>query len=178
MIVFNTFDTDMSFWDLYPELKIALSFKSLYKSDKSRGKDVSSKKMWFIVLTNAPNSRFINIPEKERYEIIGEDFMGNPNYYKDNKDVLEPLKEDLLKLIDTPSARHLRQWVKTLEDRTNFLRDVSYDLNNYDKLDKMAANTSALMETFKKINDALTKEAGAGDIKGGGRESLNDTGEI
>lgn len=178
MILINSFDTDMNFWEVYPDLKIALSFKNLYKSDKSRGKEVSSRKMWFLVLTNALNSRYINIPEEERYQIIGEDYMGDENYYKNNKDVMEPLKQDLLKLMDTPSSRHLRQWLKTLEDRTTFLESVEYDLNNFDKLDKMAANTSSLMETFKKINDAMVKEAGSGDVKGGGRESLNDTGEI
>lgn len=179
MIVINSFDTEINFWEVYPELKIALSFKDLYKSDKSRGKDVSSKKMWFVALTHSVNSKFINIPEEERYEIIGEDFMGDPQYYQNNKSTLDILIADLLKLMDTPSQRHLRQWTKTLEDRTNFLSEVSYDLNNFDKLDKMAANTSALMETFKKINEMLSREeAGMGNVKGGGQESLADTGEI
>lgn len=169
----------MNFWEVYPDLKLALSFKQLYKSDKSRNKEVSSKKMWFVVLTNALNSRYINIPEKERYEVIGEDFMGDPKYFENNKDVLGVLIEDLRKLSETPSQRHLRQWVKTLEDRTTFLEEVEYDLTNYKSLDDMAANTAKLMDTFKKLQDMILKEeAGVGSVKGGGQESLADTGEI
>ena len=179
MVLINNFDTDMNFWEVYPDLKLALSFKQLFKSDKSRNKEVSSKKMWFVVLTNALNSRFINIPEKERYDVIGEDFMGDKNYYKSNKDTLDELINDLKRLSETPSQRHLRQWVKTLEDRTTFLESVEYDLSNFKALDEMAANTAKLMDTFKKLQDMILKEeAGVGSVKGGGQESLADTGEI
>lgn len=179
MTIINNFDTDMSFWELYPEFKIALSFKDLYKSDKSRGKDVSSKKMWFVVLNYAPNSRFINVPEEERLQIIGEDYMGKENYYWENEKILLPLIEDFFKLNDTPTERHLRQWTKTLEDRTTFLSNTTYDLNNYEKLDKMAANTAGLMETFKKIKEMIMKEkSNEGSIKGGGQASLADSGKI
>lgn len=178
-MIINNFDTDINFWELYPDLKIALSFKDLYKSDKSRGKDVSSRKMWFVALTNAPTSKYINIPLEERYEVIGEDYMGDKNYYWMNQSILDPLISDLFKLNDTPSQRHLRQWIITIEDRTQFLKTVSYSLDNYDKLDKMNANTAALMTTFGKIQEMISKEeSGSGSVKGGGQESLADTGEI
>lgn len=179
MIIINNWETDENFWQLYPELKLALSFKDIYKSDKSRNKESSSKLMWFVALTTALNSKYINIPQDERYEVIGEDFMENKHFLKDNKVKLEKLIEDFKKISDTPAQRHLRQWLSTIDDRTKFLTTAKYDLDNYDKLDKMAANTAALMTTFKKINDDLIKEAsGGGDVKGGGRESLNDTGDI
>lgn len=179
MTVINNFDTDMNFWEVYPDLKIALSFRDLHKSDKSRGKDVSSKKMWFVVLTNSPNSRYNNVPLEERYQVIGEDFMNDSNYYWMNQSTLDPLIADLFKLTDTPSQRHLRQWINTLEDRTKFLENAKYNLDNYDKLDKMNANTAALMTTLSKLQEMMSKEdGGTGSVKGGGQESLSDGGEI
>src|SRR5690606_8196713 len=98
----NTWKVDTNFWDLYPDLKIALSFNTIYKSDKSSNKASSSKMMWFVALTTDLNSKYINIPKEERYEIIGEDFMGDIKYYKSNKVKLDMLIADFEKLSDTP----------------------------------------------------------------------------
>lgn len=179
MVLINVFDTDMCFWEIYPELKLATEFKQLYKSDKSRGKEVSSKKMWFVVLSNSMNSRFINVPEEERYRLLGDELMGNEEYYWANKDWLDPIILQLKTLAETPSYRHLRQWIKTLEDRTKFLEGVEYDLTNFKALDEMAANTAKLLDTFKKVQEMILKEeAGSGVVKGGGQVSLADSGEI
>lgn len=175
----NSWNTDMNFWDIYPEFKIALSFKELYKSDKSRGKESSSKIMWFVALTTSLNSKYYNIPLEERYQVIGEDYMGDIDYIKKIKAKLPNLIKDLERIEDTPVDRHLRQWDASLDDRTNFLSTMKYTLDTYEDLDKMAANTSKVFDTLKKIKDDKAKElAGGGSAKGGGQESLSDTGEI
>lgn len=175
----NTWEVDTNFWDLYPDLKIALSFNTIYKSDKSSNKASSSKMMWFVALTTDLNSKYINIPKEERYEVIGEDFMGDIKYYKSNKVKLDMLIADFEKLSDTPVKRHLRQWLNSLDDRTQFLSTVKYGLDTYEDLDKMAVNTSKVFDTFNKIKADLAKEeSGGGDVKGGSKESLADSGEI
>lgn len=175
----TTFDTESNFWELNPQFKAALSFKDLYKKDKSRNRKDSSKMMWFIALTNDIASTFYNLPIQERYEVIGEDYMDNIQYYKDHLKTLDPLIHDYIKLTTTAIDRHLLEWDARLEDRTKFLATTSYDLDNFDKLDKMNANTIAVFKNLDKIKEDLAKdESGSGDTKGGYKESLNDTGEI
>lgn len=175
----TVFDVEDNFWEVNPQFKIALSFKDLYKLDKSRKHIDSSKMMWFIAFVHDPNSIFYNLPLEEKEEVISEDYMDDISYSKKNKLKLIPLVDDYIKLTHSTIDRHLRQWIISLDDRTHFLSTVKYDLDNYKDLDTMAANTPKVFDTFKKIREEQEKEAsGGGNIKGGGIESLADTGEI
>src|SRR5690606_5933242 len=98
LMTISNFNTDENFWELYPEFKIAMSFKDLYKSDKSRGKESSSRIMWFVALCHSPRSRYRNLEINDRYEVIGEDYMDNPNYYKEHQKRIDPIIHDFLKL--------------------------------------------------------------------------------
>ena len=173
------FDSEENFWELNPQFKTALSFKDLYKEDKSKNKKNSSIVMWFIAYTHDMGSLFYNLPEKERFEIIGEDYANDIDYYKNNEKVLIPLVLDYTKLTTTAIDRHLLEWDARLEDRTRFLATTKYDLDNYDKLDKMNANTLGVFKNLEKIKEDIVKdESGTGDTKGGFKESLNDSGQI
>lgn len=173
------FDSEQNFWELNPQFKTALSFKEFYKKDKSRGKKDSSITMWFIAYTQDIGSLFYNLPIQERYEVIGEDYSNDINYYKKNITILEPLIDDYNKLTTTAIDRHLLEWDARLEDRTRFLATTKYDLDNFEKLDKMNANTLGVFKNLDKIKEDLSKqESGSGDTKGNFIESLNDSGEI
>jgi hypothetical protein len=175
----TVFDTDENFWEVNPQFKIALSFKDLYKGDKSKKRIDSSKMMWFISFVHDPNSTYYNLPLEEKEEVIGEDYMEDLTYANRHKNKLEQLIEDYVRLTHSTIDRHLKQWIISLDDRTHFLSTVKYDLDNYKDLDTMAANTPKVFDTFRKIKEEQEKEAsGGGNIKGGGIESLADTGEI
>lgn len=170
----HTFDIEQNFWELYPDFKIALSFKDLYKRDKSRGKINSSKIMWFIVFTRDMNSKFYNLILDEKNAVIGEDYMGDINYYENNKQELDILINDYIKLIYSPSRKHLLDWDIKILERSEFIASQKYSIDNYEDLDKMAANTAKIYDTLKNIKEALSKEEGEGNLKGGGMNSLND----
>lgn len=167
-------NTDQNFWELYPVFKVALSFKDLYKSDKSRGKESSSKVMWFIALCYSPTSRYRNLEINERLKVIGEDYFDNNNYYNVNKSKLDPLIEDFKKTELTPAQRHLLEWEEKIDQRSRFIASQDYDLSNFEDLDKMAANTTKIYDTFKSIKETLAKEEGEGVGKSGRKASLND----
>lgn len=170
----QVFDIEQNFWEIYPDFKIALSFKDLYKQDKTRGKERSSKLMWFIAYTRDMNSKFYNLPQAEKDAIIGADYLNNPNFYQDNKKDLDVLIEDYLKLMYTPSRRHLLDWDRKLLERSNLLAQISYTLENYEELDKMAGNTPKVYKAIADIRAELDKEEGEGNLKGGAMASLND----
>lgn len=170
----SNFNTDESFWELYPEFKVALSFKDLYKSDKSRNKISSSNIMWFVALCHSPRSRYKSLEIGDRYAVIGEDFMDNINYYEDNKTRLDPIILDFIKTETTAAQRHLDEWDKKQDERSKFISNLKYDLNTYEDLDKMAINTTKIYDTFFKIKEQLAKEEGEGVGKSGRKASLND----
>lgn len=170
----DIFDIEQNFWDIYPDFKIALSFKELYKSDKSRGKANSSKLMWFVAFTTDNKSKFYKLTLNERYEVIGEDYMGNPNFYEDNKEVLDKLIADYTRLKFSAAEKQLIDWEKKLDERREFINSQPYNFETFENLDKMAANTSKIYDELFKIKDRMSKEDGEGTAKGGQMTSLND----
>lgn len=170
----NTFDIEQNFWDIYPDFKVAMSFKDLYKQDKSRGKVNSSKLMWFLVYTRDFNSKFYNLPQHEKDAIIGDDYMKDSNFYENNKKELDVLIADYYKLQFSPSRKHLIDWDKKILERSEFIATQRYSFETYEDLDKMAINTNKIYDTLKALNEQLNKEEGSGSLKGGAVSSLND----
>ena len=170
----QVFDVEENFWDIYPDFKVAMSFKDLYKKDKSRGKVNSSKLMWFVVYTRDMNSKFYNLPQEEKDSIIGEDFLKDRDFYQNNKKELDVLIDDYTKLMYTPSRKHLMDWDKKLLERSELIGSIPYSLENYEELDKMASNTPKIYKAISDLKAELDKEEGSGSLKGGAVESLSD----
>lgn len=173
MSIIKLIDPEFDFWKLYPEFTKIEEFKQLRKEFKN-----SSDVMWFIVNCFDLNSKFINLPLEDRVQIVGKDYLGDSSFYQTNRVKLDSLIELYEKMNDTPIQRHMRQWTETLEKRTKFLRECEYDLDNFDKLDKMATGTTALLVAFEKIKKSLEAEKGEGTTKGNAIPSLADSEEI
>lgn len=170
----QVFDIEQNFWDIYPDFKIALSFKDLHKQDKSRGKVNSSKLMWFVAYTRDMNSKFYNLHQEEKDAIIGADYMKDENFYSNNKKDIDPLIKDYIKLMYTPSRQHLIDWDTKLLQRSQLIGSIPYTLENYEELDKMASNTPKIYKAISDLRAELDKEEGEGSLKGGAMESLSD----
>lgn len=175
--VLETFTPDANFWEENQQFKIAEPFKSLYKSDKSRGKKDSSLKMWFIALCYDRESKYFKLsPDGQdgKHYVIGSDYCDSPNFYEDNKSILDPCIDMFIKMSYTPMQRHLKTWEDLLDKRTKFLQTQEYDLSTFEDLDKMAVGTQKVHATIKQVLDDLSKEEGSGSVKGGAIASLND----
>lgn len=167
-------DPDLDFFELYPNYKLGMEFKKFYTRDRTKNKQRSSKIMWFVVLTRDPSSIFYNLPQEEKDQVVGEDYMGDKDFYKKNKEELDLIIADYERLTLTPAKQHLLSWDKKIQERTEFINNTKYTLDNFDSLDKMASNTAKIFETLEKIKEDLSKEEADGTIKGGGAASLND----
>ena len=77
MIAFNS---DFNFWELNPELKYAEKLKSLYDSDKSKKKEDSSKIMNAIYMLVHKDSRYADLPERERKILIATDYLKDSSF--------------------------------------------------------------------------------------------------
>ena len=173
----DNFNTEESFWDVYPEFKITNPYKDLYKKDKSRNKKDSSTMMWFVALCYSKASKYRKLAKDGidgKHYVIGEDFCANRSYYSDNKEQLDIIIESFISGQYSALERHLMTWDELLDKRTAFLKEQEYDFSTADDLDKMAVGTKKVYDTIKGIWDELAKEDSSGVGKGGQMASLND----
>jgi hypothetical protein len=173
MSIINNIDPKYNFWEIYPDLSIIEEFKKIQKDYKK-----SSDIMWFIVLCFDLDSKYINLPIEERTELLSKDYLKDKDWYRNNHTLIADAVKMYENLTDTTSRRQLRQLKETMEKRTKFLRETEYDLDNFEKLDKMASNTANLFKVLEAIEKQLSKEEGIGATKGGHELSLADQDSI
>lgn len=174
MSIITTINFDLDFWELYPNLAHIEEFKYIKANYRK-----SSKVMWFIVgcFDLSTNNIFRDLTFEDKTYILGKDLLGDEKFYSKNDKNLDAAIQRFISF-DTAAKRHLRQWVETLEKRTAFLKEAEYSFDNYEKLDKMAANTSNIFKTFNEIDKQLNKEESGSTTKGGYVPSMNDNDEI
>lgn len=173
----DNFNTELNFWDLYPEFKVLNPFKDIYKKDKSKGRRESSTFMWFIALCYSKASKYVKLAcdgIDGKHYVIGLDFCGDTSYYSKNKVDLDICIDAFINIQYSALERHLKTWDDLLDKRTAFLKQQDYDFNTAEELDKMAIGTKKVYDTIKQIWDELSKEDSSGVGKGGSVASLND----
>lgn len=188
MAVVDSFDTNNNFWEVNPQLKVAGPFKDLYTSDKSTNKLYSSKKMWCIALISDRKSMYYNLPEKEKIELVFEDYFGDKSWPSKNEKLFLELCAFYVKLSDTSAMRTLRQIEDKLEERAKFLKETNYTMGEkgdkgwvwgtVDTIDRMMANTKKIYDMYDEARKIVEQEEASGTTVGNNRESPSDTGDI
>jgi hypothetical protein len=186
MNVLNTFDLNVNFWVVNPSLKIPEPFAKLYNEDKSKDKKDSSQIMWAIALLCDTDSKFANIPEDDRKNLIRKDFLKNDKFSFIN---YQAQIDHFCNFILTPAKRALKDWNDKMIERAEFLKRTEYTLGEIgdkgnwvggtaDVIDRMMSNTKKLYDDYQRVIESLeeekTKEAGKGNRKA----SLSDDGGI
>lgn len=174
MSIINNVDPKYNFWDMYPDLEFIQEFNNIKKIYKNK----SSEIMWFIVLCFDLDSKYISLPIEERTALLAKDFLKDQKWYLENHLTIVDAVRMYENITDNTSRRQLRQLKETMEKRTRFLRETEYDLDNFEKLDKMASNTANLFKVLEAIEKQLSKEEGVGATKGGHELSLADQDSI
>lgn len=169
------FQPEMNFWELNPELKYPEVFAEFYQQDKTKDKSESSKVMNAIYLLLDKESRYRELPEKERKNLICKDYLKNKEF---NWDSVKNLQNEFLRFTSTKAKKLLRNWEIKLEERDEYISGLKYDEDTAEHLDKMMAATQKIWEQYLSILNEVEKEEGAGSVKGGGVESLSESGRI
>lgn len=172
------YDTSISFWELYPDLKKHKEFKALYKKDKQSGKLSSSRMMWAFAyyVDISMSNQLRNLPDSEKEEIINDDYLAQGVY-------LEPLKNAeaitaMSKLLMPRKRGVLKNYYSKLEERASLLEKTAYTLENAKELDNLIANTDKLFDAISKIESSLEHTETDGRVAGGRIESASEKGLI
>lgn len=177
MGLLTTFETEANFWKLNPQLLIPEPLAKLYKQDKSKDKNDSSRIMWAICLYIDPSeeNKFRNFPEKDRKELIISDYLQDSKFkFESYKDITDWYSKNMLSNVE----RALISWRNKLTERETFIMSTVYTLESADALDKIMANTDKLFNQLERVEKQYVKEQIDSKDKGGKEASLSDKGLI
>lgn len=169
-------ETNKTFWEIYPELKILRKLGVLYKEDKSKNKIESAKLMWCIHLCCNPNSKLYNVEEK--WEVVSEKILGKKDFdwksdninslIEDYKDAMLTTAQKSLYLTEellikrSKSLQNQAQLYESLDkasthkERMDFLKEIKI-------YDDMLGNTTKLMTEYTKIKKMIEEENSKSD---------------
>ena len=199
----DSFDKKRNFWEEFPDYKVNRMFGTFWALNKKNNLlKNSSLFMWLLTLCYDRKSVFFPQPDQDKWEVVGEDLFGDSEIMQ--KLTEDPLKVDAVylpkdttvfdmilefeKTIDTPLGLSLRILEKKLAERTQFIQDTKYTMDEYKKvgnrqvlikgsasqLDKMFADTDKITSLIQNAIDNLRSSQAVTETKGGQKESLTD----
>jgi len=126
---------------------------------------------WGFVFYADPESPFSGWTESDRAKFVKETFGFEVRKFGAEIEAYE-------KFTDTPAKRHYRAWGKKMDERTEFLETVKYDVNTWEMIDKMAAATVKLYSDLERIKKIVDDAGDSGRVMGDRTESLSESGLI
>ena len=105
--------------------------------------------------------------------MVGEDVVGDKVFFdKQDKAVLEAYQA----VTDTPARRQLRVWNKKLDEKSSFMKGLTYDQKTWKMIDEMLESNKSLYDSYFKIEKMISNESSGDAMEGGGEESLMEKG--
>lgn len=178
---------DVSFWECFPYMKDVPFFKKLYKEDRSKDKNKSSKVMWYLTLCLDLDSDFYSLDVKEKYPVICDTLGLDVKEYLGSQEELSLLEHRFEDFIDTVITADIRSLENKLRERKEFIQKTPYSLDEMvypsegesfkpylkkgtaAQLDKMMVETKNIHEEIRKLREAARNEQA--EQGKGGRES-------
>lgn len=199
----DSFDPKRNFWEEFPDYKIHRLFGRIHALNKKEGNlQNSSNFMWVLSLCYDRKSSLFTQPEHDKWEVACEQLFNDESVMiKISEDHLAqdfvhlPKEIDLFEVIsefessiDTPLGISLRTLEKKLAERTKFIQETPYTMDEYQtkgkrevlvrgtatQLDKMFADTDKITALIQKAMDNLRAASAETQTKGGQKESLGD----
>lgn len=165
----NDFNHLEDFFKVNPHLTAITYFQEFKKKNKA----IYSNVLWFISYIYDPDSKFKDIPEKNRIDkfksLLPKDYIGSMEY--------NSLKDLYLELSESPMQRRMRIWKYKMAEKDDFILDTPYNLENCEILDKAQASTIKDYLAYKQITEELNKEKES-KAMGGVETSLSDKGGL
>jgi len=197
----DSYNPKLNFWEEFPTYKAHPILGDIYRLNRSRNLQNSSKFMWLLTLCYDRKSAMFSQPEPDKWEASSEDLFGDPEFMvklvediNSQKILTFTAAHNLRTIIsafeftlDTPLGISLRLLEAKLVERTQFIQSTTYSLDDFvekggrnvlvkgtaDQLDKMFANTAKINELVQHAMDSLVT-ASTSSNKGGGNASMGD----
>lgn len=190
---------ETSYWDVFPEHKTVKHLKDIYKADRSKEKNKSSKVMWYLVNTKDIDSDFYPMSYEDQKEIVSDMVCLDVEKYLGGKEKLEELGDFFEFLIDTALSADVRSLERKMIERQQFIKITPYTVDHMvqpeteridengetymvlgkpysqkgtaPQLDKMVTDTKKLHDEIRVLRESLKSEQ-AEQGKGGQERSF------
>lgn len=171
--IITNFDYNKDFFKVNPTFEFLNEFNELKKNNKKNYSDI----LWKIAMLVDDNSAnpYSNIPFEERKELIASDILYDKSFNFKDYDIIVKKYQDLC---ETDSERAYRILKDSFYKRTKYIDEYTINENNIEILDKLIINTPKILNELKNLKDIVESEKEDGRLKGGGEESLSDSGAI
>lgn len=172
----STYDTDVDFWEMFPQMAVIASFKELKEQENS------SKIMWGIVFLCDPSDEnmFRNIPREEKEKLIAKDFIEDESFKWEQYDEQINMFTDMTM---TQAERSLKTWNEIMSIRDYSLKEFfkealeEKEIKLIKELDTLLSKTAKYYDDYEKVKrnfeEEVNKKSTGEKIK-----SLSDSGEI
>ena len=179
MNLLTSYKESGDFWRQNPQLTLHPDLQEFYKSDKSKGKQLSSRLMYAVVFVcdTSEENKFSNYPIKDRKFLVSQEIIGNAKFNWEEEKIVILIKA-IEGLLLTPLRRSANNWRKKLEERDAFLASTPYTMENAQELDKILSSTDKLYSQYERIMKSLAKEEQETQSRGNQQLSLSDKDEI
>jgi hypothetical protein len=175
MGVVNSWDTHVNFWNVNPQLKTGGEFAVFYTEDKSKTKHDSSSVMWAIAYVYDNDSQYKNWSLKDRIRFVEEEIL---NKVKFEEKKYKKLIDQYNSLQDTPILRQLKEWNRIMDEKSDLLRTMKYNIATWEVIEEMLKSNKGLYTEYERLLFALSKDESGNRVKGGSEESLSEKGEL
>lgn len=172
--IITKFEYGKDFFKVNPSFEFINEFRDIKKKHKKDYSDI----LWniAILVDDSSSNPYSNIPFEERKELIIEDAKENGKEFSFEgfDDVIKKYQD----LCETDSERAYRILKDSFYKRTKYIDEYAINSNTIETLDKLMINTPKILNELKALKDIVDSEKEDGRLKGGGEESLSDSGTI
>ncbi len=175
--ILGKFDTNTNFWDIAGNLTVIPAFSALREADNTRRKEHSSRVMWAVAMLcdQSDSNRLRNLPEEEKKQIIETDFLKAKKKF--DWDGRKDLIDVYLRTQLTVNERALFALKEKMHQRTSFLLDTEYTMDNAKDLDSITTNSEKMFRAIASLEKLVEAEKRAGgELKGGRKKGLAEKG--
>ena len=176
MALIQNWDASNNFWKLHPQFLTGGPIKEMYEADKSKGKEESSKIMWCIAIIYDNASVYSNWSIKDRVKFAENEILKKEGII--TKSEYRPIINFYESLQDTPALRQLKEWERIMDEKSEMMRTMKYNLANWETIESMLTSNSKLYKELERIKMDLDKEGTGTRTKGGSEESLTEQGAL
>lgn len=163
---------EVSFWEVFPYTKDIGLFGKLYKADRSKEKNRSSKVMWHLALAKDIDSEFYPLEDKEQMDMLVDVLGFNALEYLGSKEEFDLYMSYFENFMDTVITADIRSMEQKLIERKSFIQNTPYSLDEMvypeegesfrpylrkgtaAQLDKMMVDTKNIHEEIRKLREA------------------------
>lgn len=169
MLLINVWDISKDFIEVNPQFKVGL-LSDFYS--KSKNKKATSNVLWAVAYVCDRQSIFFNwtLDSRIKYvkaEILKDEGVDFKKEYKELMDFYNSLQE-------TPAMRQLKVWNEKMDEKTDFISKMKYNIGTFENIEKMLSSNVKLYADLERIQLALEKEGDGSKTKGNWEESLSE----